>query len=367
MKLFVVCNYLGGGGAERVAVNLANGLSQRNYEVYIIADLVRYRSYEVDENITQLSLHSPDIPNYLKAIQGIKNIRKYAKQYHPDLIITVMHFCSLFAKTGTLGMGIPIIQTIHHPLESKAYKLHPIAKFLDKHTSPLYAHTTVLTKADIEFLGNYGKRVSVMPNPLSFTPVDHLPIKEKIIFSAGRLDNWHYKGWDILIKTIHEIKEYMFNNNWRLLLAGTGRDESIKFLEDMCKDYGVEKLVDFVGFRRDVIDYFRKSSIFFLSSRAEGLPMVLIEAMSQGCACVATDFKGRTREILTNDETGLLAEPEDYKTLAKHLKLVMDDDNLRVRMQQNAIERSKYYKLDNIVDMWESLIKKVVSEYNIKK
>lgn len=361
MKLFIICNYLGGGGAERVAVNLANGLSRRNYEVCIIADLIRYRTYEVDDKIKLLSLHDPNIPNYLKAFQGVKNIRKYAKIYHPDLVITVMHFCSLFAKAGTIGMGIPIIQTIHHPLESETFKIHPVAKFLDKHTPQLYAHTTLLTHADLVYLGKFGKRVSVMPNPLSFTPVDSLPIKERFILSAGRLDDWHYKGWDILIRTIHELKEYMSNNNWRLFLAGAGREESITFLKNMCKEYGVDDLIDFIGFRKDVIDYFRKSSIFFLSSRAEGLPMVLIEAMSQGCACVATDFKGRTREILTHDEIGLLAEPEDYKTLAKHLRLVMGNDELREKMQYNAVERSKYYMLDNVIDMWELLIKEVMT------
>lgn len=362
MKIFIVCNYLGGGGAERVAVSLATGLFKRGYEMYIVADLVTYRAYEVDKSIKLLNLYNPNKPKYVKVLQSIKNVRKYAKKYRPDLIITFLHFPSLASRFGVVGLGIPVIQTIHHALESDTYRIPPLVKFFDKHTSPLYAHTTLLTKPDVDFLGKRGKRISIMPNPLTFTPYEGELNKQKFIFSAGRLDDWHYKGWDILIKTIAELRSELKEKGWRVLLAGTGREESVAFLKNMCVDYQVDDLIEFLGFRKDILELFQKSSIFFLSSRTEGLPMVLIEAMSQGCACVATDFKGRTKEIVTNDKEGLLAQPEDYHTLAKHISLIINNPELRKDMQRQAIERSKFYLVDHVIDMWEDLISKVLNK-----
>lgn len=123
----------------------------------------------------------------------------------------------------------------------------------------------------------------------------------------------------------------------------------------MCKEHEVENVVNFIGYQKDMLSLYGKASVFLLSSRSEGLPMVLLEAMSQGCACVATDFKGRTREIITNDQEGLLALPEDYVQLSLHLKELIDDKKKREMIQKNAVERSKYYNLDHVVDMWENL------------
>ena len=115
--------------------------------------------------------------------------------------------------------------------------------------------------------------------------------------------------------------------------------------------------IELLGYRTDMEQLFQQASIFVLSSRSEGLPMVLIEAMSQGCAPIATDFKGRTKEIITSEKEGLTCEPEDIEALAEGIQKLMNDEELRKTIQQNAIERSKFYSLDYIIEMWERLFR----------
>ena len=359
MKIFIVCRYLGGGGAERVAVNLAHGFLERGHDVYCIADLDNHRSYSIDERIHLLELHSSGASKPQMVLQAIANIRKYAKKYQPDLLIGFMHFCSLASKVGTSGLGIPVIQTIHHALESETYKFSPLTVWMDRHTCPLYFKTILLTHADKKVLTKWDNKTIVIPNPLSYTPSTDFSKKENIILAAGRLDDWHYKGWDILIKTAHEIKDFLKENGWQIVVAGNGTEDTRKMLMEMCKEHEVENVVNFIGYQKDMLSLYGKASVFLLSSRSEGLPMVLLEAMSQGCACVATDFKGRTREIITSEQEGLLAYPEDYNQLSLHLKDLITDNYRRKMIQKNAVERSKYYNLDHVVDMWENLFKSI--------
>lgn len=358
MKIFIVCNYIGGGGAERVAVLMANGLAERGHEVSIIADLKRYRSYEVSADVRQLWLHKTGIPVKNRIWQGIKNIRKYAKQYKPDVIIGNMHICSLVSRLGTLGMGIPVILTIHHALESDTYHFPLVLKLLDRYSLWMYPYFTVLTQPDKMCLGRKGKRAIVMPNPVSFEPLTVVPHKDKIILASGRINDWRYKGWDILIKTWGKIADRY--PDWTVKIAGNGSDEVFAYLKDLAKEHGVLDRIEFLGFRKDMMDLFNKASIFLLSSRTEGLPMVLIEAMSQGCAPVATDFKGRTKEIITNDAEGLLAVPEDCDKLAENLSLLIENPELREKVQKGAMERSKYYYVDHVIDLWEDFLRKEV-------
>lgn len=357
MNIFIVCNYLGGGGAERVAVRLAEGLVQRGENISLIADLERYRSYVVNKNINLLPLHQQNISKSKKIKQAILNIRKYAKENKPDIIIGFMHFCSLVSRIAVVGLNIPVISTVHHALESDTYKIDKIVKLLDKYSLPIYQHVTVLTKPDLAYLGNKIKNVSVMPNPLSFEPYEGELEKETFILAAGRINDWHYKGWDVLIKTwAHIANKYP---QWSVKIAGNGDEETFHFLKKIACNYKISDRIDFLGYRTDMLELYKRASIFLLSSRSEGLPMVLIEAMSQGCACVATDYKGRTKEIITNEKEGLLAEPEDDIQLAKHLQTLIEDEQLRLAIQKNSIKRSYYYQLNHIIDMWEDLLNQI--------
>jgi glycosyltransferase involved in cell wall biosynthesis len=265
--------------------------------------------------------------------------------------------------------------TIHHALESKEYDgFSKSEKFLDRHSPSFYAATTVLSEADKEVMNNkyhQKKNIVVMPNPLTFTPIrvtdngeminDKGTVieKEKIIFAAGRLNDWKCKGWDLLIKAAGNLKKQLVDKGWKIQIAGTGSEEDLKFLKQLSRENGVEDTVEFLGYRTDMKELYQKASIYCLSSRSEGLPMVLIEAMSQGCAPVACENLGRTREIITNDDEGILFKTADINDLAKRLSSMISTPSKRNQIQSAVIKRSEYYQIDNIVKMWETLFNTV--------
>ena len=375
MKIFLVCNSLGGGGAERVHVNLANGFAQRGHEVYLIADVNQPASYPVDEQVHVLPL-CPQSTNKLKKWGGaVSMLRKNIKKYKPDVVIGNMHLCSSVSRIAAVGTHTPVVMTIHHALESKEYKFSKFDVFMDRFSPQLYSSTTVLTEADKEVMNNkyrQKKDIIVMPNPLTYIPIEvandgqminaqgEKIKKEKVIFAAGRLDSWKYKGWDILINAAKELRPLLLKEDWKICIAGGGTKETEQFLESLRQNAGVADCLQFIGYRTDMKAFFQKASIFCLSSRSEGLPMVLIEAMSQGCAPVACENLGRTKEIITSENEGLLFKTADVDDLAKQLSRMITDSEYRNNVQCAAIKRSAYYQIDHIIDLWEEMLHRLV-------
>ena len=88
--------------------------------------------------------------------------------------------------------------------------------------------------------------------------------------------------------------------------------------------------------------------------------MVLTEAMSQGCACIACDYKGRQRDIIGNDTTGIICRTDEVDDIVNGLRRLMSDDKLRVSMGKAAIERSEYFNLENTMKRWNQIFDKVL-------
>ena len=109
-----------------------------------------------------------------------------------------------------------------------------------------------------------------------------------------------------------------------------------------------------------MLPIYQRSSIFVLSSRYEGFGLVLIEAMSQGCACVACDYKGRQSEIFEDGKDGIVCFPESVDDLKNSIEKMISDKELREKYQNRAIERAEYYSIDHTMDRWERLLQKVV-------
>lgn len=384
MKIAIVCSKLGYGGAERVAVMWANGLVFRGHDVVLISNLFEERTYFVNDRVNLYNLVSTNKNKIIKWLSAILNIKKVVNRANPDVVIGIMGTCSIVSRLALLGSGISVIATEHNAFERPAYAplsvKDRIVKFF---IYRFFRCVTVLSKADELYVKNKLNNVFVLPNPLSIPPVCLLPSSHNNIIAVGRLDDWHCKGFDLLIlawgKTVESIKSRVENEGWKLQIAGSGSEKSLNYLKQLCKENGVEDSVEFLGFRNDVEKLYQDASIFVLSSRYEGFGLVLIEAMSQGCACVACDYKGRQREIVCPEgqgskfhvqgsdnkfeacENGILCEPDDVESLAAGLRKMMEDDKYRESVRAKAIERSKYYSIENTIDRWEKLLDKVVN------
>ena len=398
-----------------MAVSLANGFVERGYEVTFFADLYEEQTYALNDDVQVQNLVCQSTNKLKKWFGAIWVLRKQLKKDKPDALIGIMSLCSIIAKIASIGMGIPIIATEHNsyerpisaplPLFIKLYKFY-ICKF--------FSCVTVLTEVDRRVISNRIKNVVVMPNPLAIAPLEKMFDKKKTILAAGRLDNWHVKGFDVLIrawghvidrlnvacrveiekrkeltlvegestdamipKTINQNSSANLLADWKLVIAGVWRNpETRAYLDGIAKECGVFDRIEYTGFVENMQKLYSESSIFVLSSRYEGFGLVLVEAMSQGCACVACDYKGRQREIISPTpalpsregeeckgievcDNGILCQPDNVEALADAMAKMIMDDEYRESVRKNAIERSKYYSIDNIIDRWESLLKQV--------
>ena len=383
MKICIVCPRLCHGGAERVAVSLANGFVARGHEVIFFADLYEEQTFALDESIQLLNL-VPQSNNKLKKWGGaIRILRTQLKKDKPDVIIGIMSLCSIVAKLASIGMGIPVVATEHDPYEKPVSAPMPfLIKLYKFFICKSFSCVTVLTDADKRVIGNRLKNIVVMENPLALKPIETFHPRKKVILASGRVDNWHYKGFDVLIRAwgrvngqlkIDNGKLYSNGEPWKLVIAGVWRNpETRTYLDGIAEECGVKDKIEYIGFVSDMQKLYAESSIFVLSSRYEAFGLVLIEAMSQGCACVACDYKGRQREIMSPTptlpegegafeacKTGILCEPDDVEALAEAMKKMIEDDEYRESVRKNAIERSKYYSIENTMDRWEKLLTSV--------
>ena len=415
MRICIVCPRLCHGGAERVAVSMANGLANREHEVFFFTDLFEEQTYQLNETITIMNMVDAPSPKWKKWVSAVQNLRRYIRKDSPDVLIGFMPICSMVSRIASIGTGVPVIATDHYSCERPdSAPLTIWEKVYKFYISRIFQRFTVLTKADKLVFGKQGGNVIVMPNPLVLKPIDTMFLKENVIFAAGRVDNWHVKGFDVLIRAwgrvlasskvidsvqksdtdFHDQKLDTRNLNpnvssftdWRLVIAGVWRSpETRTYLDGIAKECGVLDKIEYTGFVADMQKLYAESSIFVLSSRYEGFGLVLIEAMSQGCACIACDYKGRQREILhpSQDqlletrnlnletrnlkfeacETGILCEPDNVEALADAIKKMITDDEYRESVRKKAIERSKYYSIENTMDRWEKLLKQVTNNH----
>lgn len=394
MNIFIVCPRLCHGGAERVAVSLANGFVNRGHRVLFFTDLFEEQSYVLNETVALYNLVSVPLPKVRKWVSAIWILRKAIKKEKPDVIVGIMPTCSLISRIASLGLNTTVIASEHNVFErpdsSPMSLWGRVYKF---HISKVFKWMTVLTKTDKKVLGGR-KNVVVMPNPLAITPIVHVPEKKRIVLAAGRLDDWHCKGFDVLIRAWARVvssvnchdssisldsaallsEEPELVSPWRLQIAGVCRDSRTKeYLDSIAMECGVSGQIDYLGFVDDMKSLYQDASIFVLSSRFEGFGLVLIEAMSQGCACVACDYKGRQREIfgeLKNEKlksesvevckNGILCEPDNVEALAEGIKRMMEGEAYRKKVQKNSIERASFYQIDQIIARWEMLMSRII-------
>ena len=359
MKIAILVHNLTGGGAERVAAMWATGFCQKAYEVTLILfDSKSPLTYNVPKQVSIQYAVSYKRSAYARNIERIMKLHQILRREKADVIIDVIPaFWKRLAMYGTSGKKI---STEHNSFERPENATQKYDKKRKIYLNRLYDHVTVLTQADKDVIGRQLKNVTVLPNPLALTPAIELPFKKKIILATGRLDAWHYKGFDILIKSWAKIAGQA--EGWQLQIVGDSKKEGLKFLQDLCEECGISESVKFLGYQKNILPFYKDASIFVLSSRYEGFGLVLIEAMSQECACVACDYKGRQKEIVSSEKQGLTCEPENVEELSKAMLSLIQNDNKCREIGLNAIIRSQDFCISKIMEQWDIILKEVLSK-----
>ena len=148
----------------------------------------------------------------------------------------------------------------------------------------------------------------------------------------------------------------------RYEIAGDGKAETVSFIQKLIKERGLNDRVILLGQVENMQEKLSQTSIFALSSRAEGFPMVLMEAMSQGCACVAFEVGGATSEMITNNEDGIIIKDLDTKSFTNALSLLMKSSELRDKLSANALKSIQRFSPESFMESWNNLICCVINK-----
>ncbi|MEV6020392.1 MULTISPECIES: glycosyltransferase [unclassified Streptomyces] len=207
-----------------------------------------------------------------------------------------------------------------------------------------------LTREDADlWIGQGLDNASFMPNPIPFMPAVASPRTENAVVSVGRLTD--QKGIDMLLDAWSEVAP--LHPDWRLRIYGSGEDEEM--LRKQCTALGLDDSVDWMGRTSDVPGALRGGSVFVLSSRGEGFPLALMEAMATGLPCAAFDCAPGVHEIVRDGEDGLLATLGNTGELARRLDTLMSDKALRDSMGEAARVNVQRFTTDEVVRRWEEL------------
>jgi glycosyltransferase involved in cell wall biosynthesis len=214
----------------------------------------------------------------------------------------------------------------------------------------------VLTERDRESyaaLLDGGVRTVRLPNTVRDMGPGRADLDAPVALAAGRLTP--QKGYDMLIPAWAIVAAR--HPDWRLHICGDGKDRAK--LEAMIAERGLEEQVVLEGPASDLGARMESSSLFVLSSRTEGLPLVLLEAMSKGMAIVAFDCPTGPADLIDDHRNGLLIPPRDVEALAAGIVEMIEDPALRHACGPAAAETALDYRMDAVGPRWEELLREL--------
>jgi len=242
MKLHFIIHSLGAGGAERVLVLICNYLADKGYDISIITYDSK-NEYDFSKNIKRIALNSSSFKN--KRLNNLFNLFKFyrIRDNRPDIIISFITLNNLTSIIIGKILGIKVIVSEHN-----SYNLVQSPKILTYITHrliyPFANKVTVLTSHDLPYYRKRFCKVMVMPNPVTFKPIDKInSTKAKEMIAVGNLDRFHQKGFDNLIRFISPILKR--NKTWILKIVGKG-NVGMPYLKELVNQEGI-KTYGFTG------------------------------------------------------------------------------------------------------------------------
>ena len=348
--LFVIYS-LGGGGAERVIMHLTSRLAEEG-------DSVSVATYEAEDgDFHRLAPGvSRRVMNVGNGDQGLVAnwrrfvaIRRSIADESPDVVVSFLTRTNVLAILAARSAGVAVIAS--ERIDPRAQTERWTWRLLRRTAYPLADALVVQTEAVGTWARRmrWNRRVTVIANPVVTQPaagqVDGVPYP--FILGMGRLDR--QKGFDLLIDAYSRLQD----RSAHLVIAGTGplADE----LASQARRLGVGDRVHFPGRVTDADDLMRQATVFALSSRYEGFPNVLAEAMSHGRAVVAFDCPSGPAEIVRDGHDGLLVPGSDSDAMATALDRLLSDAGLRDRLGSAARRTIASCALPDICRRWREL------------
>jgi GalNAc-alpha-(1->4)-GalNAc-alpha-(1->3)-diNAcBac-PP-undecaprenol alpha-1,4-N-acetyl-D-galactosaminyltransferase len=366
-RLSLVISSLQAGGAERVLSRMASYWAERGHDVEIVSydrpdarpfyplhDDVRVRGLDVLRD----SRHA--IEALWNTAVRVRRVRGAITNHRPDAVISFLDQVNVVTLLATRGLGVPVIVSersdpAHCPLTSPWTQLRPRVYRWAK-------RVVVQTPDARNFFTDPRVRTAIVPNVVSPAPVrdpgrdtgsapEPDASRTRWITAVGRLGP--EKGFDLLIAAFAKIAGA--HPSWHLRIVGGG--PLADALARQAAGLGLEGRVRFTGRVSDVFAQLAATDLFVMSSRFEGFPNALGEAMAAGLPVIAFNCPSGPRALIRDGIDGVLVPPEDVTALAEAMDRLIGDPAARASLGARAAEVVERFSEEAVMARWEELLR----------
>jgi glycosyltransferase involved in cell wall biosynthesis len=354
--LLIINNIVLAAGTERATVNLANNLSSQGYlvEITSINSVCGESFYPLNSDVKINHLNFKVSQSLsIKAFLWFRFLRKLYKHTKQGgyILIGTIHSINIFLSILKFFNK----QNKYVGCEHIGYAAATnFTKFVRRIFYKKLDAVIVLTQDDLSKYTLHDKldNCFVIPNQISFLPDIPSTCEEHRLLAIGRLTN--QKGFDLMLDAVSDVLKK--HTSWKLNIVGEGEMEG--FLRDKIVTLGLDKSVNIVPFTKDILMWFSQSSIYLMTSRFEGLPMVLLEAKACGLPIISYDCPTGPSELLNPDD-GYLVAMGDKDAFSRKLDELMSDERQRKFMGKNALANVQKYTSENIYKKWNLLFNRL--------
>jgi len=360
MRLTFVIYSLSPGGAERVMSIMANYWAEKGWPVTLLSfdDGSKDPFYKLHSSITHRPLgvaqkSSNTFRGLINNMKRIRVLRRAIRTSAPQAVIAFTSRVNVQVLLATMGLDLSVI--ISERTVPSHRSLGTIWEFLRRWCYKKSSCLIVQSQGVLSLFSNGSKmKMRVIPNPvvksngLGSCLENKSPASEKkALMSMGRLEA--VKGFDLLLKAFAQVAQKY--PDWSLVIWGEGSQRAS--LEKLRDDLGLQNCAQFPGLTNAPSKEMGRADLFVLTSRWEGFPNVICEAMVCGLPVISFDCPHGPREIIRENIDGVLVPHEDVKTLVASLHSLMGDEAKRNRLALRAPEVLERFGLEKVMGMWE--------------
>ena len=295
----------------------------------------------------------------LNNLRRVRRLRQVIGDLRPDALVSFMTATNVLSVMAAKPFGVPVI--VSERTSPEAARIERVWSQLRKYAYRRAAVVVAQTGRTANWLRKEvpGARVEVVANPVQVEARQSADAAAQmvlaacvgcnLVLAAGRLSM--EKGFDLLIRAFAPIARRQ--TDWRLVIFGEGPERNA--LLQLTRDLAISSHVLFPGFSHALHLMMRRTQLFVLPSRHEGMPNSLAEAMACGVPCISFDCPTGPAELILHEDNGLLVRAEDITGLTSAMDRLMGDEALRRRLGGAAQESAREYSMENILSRWGAL------------
>ena len=357
MRIALTIHALFGGGAETLMSQLASRWSAAGHEIHLVtwstSDTDQYSvPPEVRRHGLGLLIASKSRwRGFLANLRRVQSLRSTLKTIQPDLILSFCDQMNIVTLQAARKLSIPVIISEHSNPDKQ--RLSRIWEGWRSCTYPQCSECVVLTDEIAQFMQRWVSADSIRVIPAAIAPPVTLSTglapharSDKLILAVGRLSP--EKGFDLLIEAWRKIHHQL--PGWQLHIAGSGSE--LASLTEQARDLQSIKLL---GWIPNAWPLYQQATMFVLSSRYEGFPVALVEALSQGCPSIATRCTEATQRPPLSTALQLVDTESSDQLAAAILQLAQQPDR-RKQISEAGRQASSGFHWDKIGLLWDEVL-----------